>query len=56
MSIAQEQEEEMAQLSAQAAELGMEPYYLYRQRYILGDLENIGYAPPGTCFPYITCR
>lgn len=53
MSIAQEQGEAMAQLSAQAArELGMEPYYLYRQRYILGDLENIGYARPGTASVY----
>jgi oxygen-independent coproporphyrinogen-3 oxidase len=24
-----------------------QPYYLYRQRYILADLENIGYAKPG---------
>lgn len=23
------------------------PYYLYRQRYILGNLENIGYSKPG---------
>lgn len=53
LSIAQEQGEGMAQLSAQAArELGMEPYYLYRQRYILGDLENIGYARPGTASVY----
>ena len=26
---------------------GMEPYYLYRQRGILGGLENIGFALPG---------
>ncbi|HPT92680.1 MAG TPA: coproporphyrinogen dehydrogenase HemZ [Limnochordia bacterium] len=26
---------------------GMQPYYLYRQRYIFGDLENTGYAKPG---------
>lgn len=25
----------------------MQPYYLYRQRYIFGDLENTGYAKPG---------
>lgn len=24
----------------------MSPYYLYRQRHILGDLENTGYAVP----------
>ena len=27
--------------------LGMEPYYLYRQKYMLDHLENIGYAMPG---------
>ncbi len=31
-----------------AAELGMNPYYLYRQHYMLGHLANIGYALPGT--------
>lgn len=30
-----------------AAELGMEPYYLYRQKNIPGNLENVGYARPG---------
>jgi len=29
-----------------ASRLGMIPYYLYRQRHILGGLENIGYAKP----------
>lgn len=32
---------------AYAAELGMEPYYLYRQKNIPGNLENVGYAKPG---------
>ncbi|MDE7365965.1 MAG: coproporphyrinogen dehydrogenase HemZ [Lachnospiraceae bacterium] len=32
---------------AYAAELGMEPYYLYRQKNIPGNLENVGYARPG---------
>ncbi|HEX3016167.1 MAG TPA: coproporphyrinogen dehydrogenase HemZ [Desulfobacteria bacterium] len=27
--------------------LGMRPYYLYRQKQISGNLENIGYAKPG---------
>ena len=27
--------------------LGMAPYYLYRQKYMLDHLENIGYALPG---------
>ena len=31
-----------------AAQIGLEPYYLYRQHYMLGHLANIGYAKPGT--------
>ena len=27
---------------------GMRPYYLYRQKYMAGNLENVGYALPGT--------
>lgn len=38
---------DMAQTTAQAMRLV--PYYLYRQGYILGNLENIGYAKPD-CF------
>lgn len=30
-----------------ATELGMEPYYLYRQKNIGGNLENVGYAKKG---------
>lgn len=30
-----------------AAELGMEPYYLYRQKNIGGNLENVGYSKKG---------
>ena len=30
-----------------AGEMGMEPYYLYRQKSIAGNFENIGYARPG---------
>ncbi len=30
-----------------AGEIGMEPYYLYRQRNIQGNLENVGYAKVG---------
>ena len=33
--------------SCAAAEMGMEPYYLYRQKSIAGNFENIGYAVPG---------
>ena len=27
--------------------LGLEPYYIYRQKNIPGNLENVGYAMPG---------
>lgn len=30
-----------------ASKLGLSPYYLYRQKNIPGNLENIGYAKPG---------
>jgi len=30
-----------------ATELGMEPYYLYRQKNIGGNLENVGYSKKG---------
>lgn len=30
-----------------ARRLGMKPYYLYRQKYMAGNLENTGYALPG---------
>lgn len=28
--------------------MNMHPYYLYRQKYMTGNLENVGYAKPGT--------
>lgn len=28
-------------------EMGLEPYYLYRQKNMAGNLENVGYAKPG---------
>ena len=30
-----------------AGDLGMEPYYLYRQKNMSGNFENVGYAKPG---------
>ena len=30
-----------------AQRLGMRPYYLYRQKYMAGNFENVGYARPG---------
>ena len=33
--------------AAAAARMGMDPYYLYRQKNISGNLENVGYSRPG---------
>ena len=33
--------------SGAAASMGMEPYYLYRQKNMAGNFENVGYARPG---------
>lgn len=36
------------EIAAQGAKnLGMEPYYLYRQKNMSGNFENVGYAKPG---------
>ena len=44
---------EMVRLGRATAEaLGMEPYYLYRQKYMAGSLENTGYALPGHACQY----
>lgn len=44
--------EEAAQMVERGQEfaqrLGLAPYYLYRQHYMLGHLANVGYAKPGT--------
>ena len=37
---------------ATARELGLQPYYLYRQKNMAGNLENIGYALPGHACQY----
>lgn len=29
-------------------EMGLKPYYMYRQKNMLGNFENVGYAKPGT--------
>ena len=40
---------EMHALAADYAKhMGMKPYYMYRQKNIAGNLENVGYAKPGT--------
>lgn len=33
--------------AAQTRDWGLSPYYLYRQKYMAGNMENIGYALPG---------
>lgn len=50
-SVAMVQEREAAAMQHMAAEtaasLGLGPYYMYRQKYSAGNLENVGYAAPG---------
>lgn len=44
---------EMVELTAGCArEMGMEPYYLYRQKNMAGNFENVGYALPGKACIY----
>ena len=39
---------EMVRMGRETAEgMGMRPYYLYKQKYMAGNLENTGYALPG---------
>lgn len=39
--------EEMLDIAAAAAErMGMEPYYMYRQKNMVGNFENVGYCRP----------
>ena len=40
--------QEMVTLASRAARgMGLSPYYLYRQKYMAGNLENVGYCRPG---------
>ena len=39
---------EMEKTRARLAAAGYRPYYLYRQKYMSGSLENVGWAKPGT--------
>lgn len=44
----QEEINRMADMAWNTAEsMGMEPYYMYRQKNMAGNLENVGYAKPG---------
>lgn len=48
LNLQQDIAQAMADLAQQNLKaVGMLPYYLYRQRFIVSDLENIGYAMPG---------
>lgn len=39
--------EQMSAIGALGAkELGMQPYYMYRQKYMTGNMENVGYSRP----------
>ncbi len=40
-------QEHMDLAAARADEMGLLPYYLYRQKSMAGNLENVGYAAPG---------
>ena len=40
---------------AHLAERNYVPYYLYRQKYIAGGLENVGFCRPGTASHYNIC-
>ncbi|MBR5793511.1 MAG: coproporphyrinogen dehydrogenase HemZ, partial [Anaerotignum sp.] len=40
--------ESMLNIAAEYAEkMGMEPYYMYRQKNMVGNFENVGYCHPG---------
>ena len=39
--------EMMALAQASAARMGLSPYYLYRQKNMVGNLENVGFCAPG---------
>lgn len=45
-------QEHMELVAAYAAELGLHPYYLYRQKSMAGNLENVGYATEGKAGVY----
>lgn len=45
-------QEHMDLTASYAKELGLAPYYLYRQKSMAGNLENVGYAAPGKAGVY----
>ena len=45
--------EKMVELGRESARrMGMKPYYMYRQKYMAGNLENVGYSKPGSVCVY----
>lgn len=45
--------ERMVEMGLSCAEkMGMKPYYMYRQKYMAGNLENVGYSVPGSVCVY----
>lgn len=44
--------EMIAHARSRLARAGWRPYYLYRQKYMAGNLENVGYARPGKACLY----
>lgn len=45
-------QEHMDLTASYAKEMGLAPYYLYRQKSMAGNLENVGYAAPGKAGVY----
>ena len=45
-------QEHMDLTAEYAKEMGLSPYYLYRQKSMAGNLENVGYAAPGKAGVY----
>ncbi len=46
--VSEQEVEEMLELATSyVRHMGMHPYYLYRQKYMVGNLENVGYSLPG---------
>lgn len=51
-----EEVEEMVEISRKAlSEAGYSPYYLYRQKFMSGGLENVGWSKPGSDNLYNIC-
>ena len=49
---AEEIEDILERSRAALAENGYAPYYMYRQKYMAGNMENVGYAKPGAVCVY----